>query len=110
MVVYIIILQPRVVKINTIVGCKIQFITRVSYMRIDRLREIREDKDLTQTEIAKLLKISQQQYNKYELGINSIPIEKLDILANFYNTSIDYLVSRTDIRKSYPVNEITFNK
>lgn len=79
-------------------------------MRIERLREIREDKNLTQSQIAKLLKISQQHYNKYELGINSIPIEKLDILANYYNTSIDYLICRTNIRKPYPIYEVALNK
>lgn len=70
-------------------------------MNINRLREIREDHDFSQTDIAKILKTSQQQYSKYELGIRSIPIEKLDILASFYNTSIDYLVGRTDERKPY---------
>ena len=71
-------------------------------MNIIRIKELRNDKDLYQKNIAELLKITQQQYNKYELGINSIPIEKLDILANFYNTSIDYLVGRTDNREPYP--------
>ncbi len=71
-------------------------------MNIIRIKELRNDKDLYQKNIAELLKITQQQYNKYELGINSIPIEKLDILANFYNTSIDYLVGRTDKREPYP--------
>ena len=68
-------------------------------MNIQRLKEIREDKDLYQKDIAKILNITQQQYNKYELGINSIPIEKLDKLANFYNTSVDYLIGRTNNRK-----------
>ena len=58
-------------------------------MNIIRIKELRNDKDLYQKNIA-------------ELGINSIPIEKLDILANFYNTSIDYLVGRTDKREPYP--------
>lgn len=71
-------------------------------MNILRLKEIREDRELYQKDIAKLLKITQQQYNKYELGINAIPIEKLDILATFYNTSVDYLIGRTDERKPYP--------
>ena len=74
-------------------------------MNINRLREIREDKDLTQKELASILKISQQQYNKYELGINSIPIEKLNILANYYGTSIDYLINRTNEKKPYPKKE-----
>ena len=71
-------------------------------MYINRIKEIREDKSLTQSDIAKVLNTTQQQYSKYELGIQIIPLEKINILANFYNTSIDYLVGRTDIRKPYP--------
>ena len=70
-------------------------------MNISKIREIREDKDLSQSDIAKLLKTTQQQYSKYELGIRSIPLEKLDILSDYYDTSIDYLVGRTDVRKTY---------
>ncbi len=70
-------------------------------MKIDRLKELREDKDLYQKDVASLLKITQQQYNKYELGINSIPIEKISVLADYYNTSVDYLIGRTDVRKPY---------
>ena len=70
-------------------------------MNISRIKDLREDKGLYQKDIAEILKVSQQQYNKYELGINSIPIEKLDILADYYKTSIDYLVGRTDTRKPY---------
>jgi len=71
-------------------------------MNVERLKEIREDKDLTQKEVANVIHVTQQQYNKYELGINSIPIEKLSRLANYYNTSTDYLLYRTDERKPYP--------
>ena len=71
-------------------------------MYINRLQEIREDKSLTQSDIANVLNTTQQEYSKYELGIQIIPLEKINILANFYNTSIDYLVGRTDIRKPYP--------
>lgn len=49
-----------------------------------------------------LLGISEQEYNKYELEINSISLKKLDILAKLYNTSMDYLVNRVDKRKPYP--------
>ncbi len=73
-------------------------------MNIQRLKEIREDKDLKQIDIAKVLKTSQKQVSLYENGIRVIPIEKLDILANYYNTSIDYLVGRTNERKPYPKN------
>ncbi len=71
-------------------------------MDMTRLKEIREDKDIKQIEIANYLNITQAQYCRYETGVNIISIEKLDKLANFYNTSIDYLLYRTDERKPYP--------
>ncbi len=70
-------------------------------MSIERLREIREDKDLKQKDIAAILKITQQMYSEYELGIRIIPLEKLCILAEYYNTSLDYLVGLTNERKPY---------
>ena len=71
-------------------------------MDINRLREIREDKDLKQKDVANALGIKQQQYSEYEIGSVLISIEKLSKLADYYNTSIDYLVGRTDERKPYP--------
>ena len=71
-------------------------------MNIERLKEIREDRDLKQIDIAKHLKITQAQYCRYEMGVNVIPLEKIDKLAEFYNTSVDYLIGRTDYRKPYP--------
>lgn len=68
-------------------------------MNIERLKEIREDKDLLQKDVAKYLRITQVQYSRYETGLRLIPIDKL---AAFYNTSIDYLLSLTDERKAYP--------
>lgn len=73
-------------------------------MNIERLKEIREDKDLLQKDIAKILNIPQQNYSRYELGIVAMPIEKYAKLALFYNTSIDYLVGITNERKPYPSN------
>ena len=70
-------------------------------MNINRLKEIREDRDLKQDEVAKALGIKQQQYSEYERGIVLISIEKLNKLADFDDTSIDYLVGRTDERKPY---------
>lgn len=67
-----------------------------------RLKEIREDRDIKQIEIASYLNITQAQYCRYETGVNTISIEKLDKLANFYNTSTDYILYRTDERKAYP--------
>ena len=71
-------------------------------MYYNRIKEIREDKGYTQTDIAKILHTSQQQYSKYELGIQIIPLEKIVILAKLYQTSVDYLIGLTDVRKPYP--------
>ena len=71
-------------------------------MNINRLKEIREDRDYKQIDIAKILKVTQAQCCRYEMGTNSIPVEKLVILAKFYNTSVDYLLGLTDERKPYP--------
>ena len=79
-------------------------------MNVNRLKEIREDKDLFQKDIATILNITQQQYNKYELGINIMSGEKYAKLANYYNVSVDYLMGRTDIRKPYPRNLINNRK
>lgn len=61
-----------------------------------RIRDLREDKDLNQTEIANFLGMSQTGYSKYETGENDIPTEILIKLADFYNVSVDYLLNRTD--------------
>ena len=68
---------------------------------MNRLRELREDKDLLQKDIADLLNIDQSNYSRYELEKINIPIETLHKLADFYHTSIDYILYRTDIRKPY---------
>ena len=67
-----------------------------------RIKSLREDRDLTQTEISKYLNISQVAYSYYELGRRSIPLDLLSKLADFYNTSIDYLTYRTDNFVPYP--------
>ncbi len=67
-----------------------------------RIKSLREDKDLTQTDMSKYLNISQVAYSYYELGKRSIPLELLSKLADFYNTSIDYLIYRTDNSSPYP--------
>ena len=66
---------------------------------INRMRGLREDCDLTQKEIAKVLNCSQTCYSKYELGQREIPIRLLCILADFYGVSTDYLLGRTMDRK-----------
>lgn len=67
-----------------------------------RIRNLREDKDLSQTKIAKILDMSQTGYSKYETGENDIPTEILIKLAHFHNTSIDYILGITDHKEPYP--------
>lgn len=61
-----------------------------------RIRDLREDRDLTQKEIAAFLGMSQTGYSKYETGENDIPTAILIKLADFYKTTTDYLLGRTD--------------
>ena len=63
------------------------------------LRDLREDKDLKQSEIAELIGTTQQQYSKYETGESELPLRALAILADFYKVSTDYLMGRTDCRE-----------
>lgn len=70
-------------------------------MNIGRIKEIRKDRGYSQKDIAKVLHTTQQQYSRYELGIQILPVEKLIILADFYKTSTDYLLGRTDEREPY---------
>ena len=70
-------------------------------MKFVRIRNLREDKDLYQKDVAKMLGISQQYYSEYESGNRAIPIFHLIKLAEFYNVSIDYIVGLTDNIKPY---------
>lgn len=65
-------------------------------MKLERMRELREEKGLTQTELANYLEVTQKTYSHYENDERSIPLEKLILLADFYQTTLDYLVSRSD--------------
>ena len=67
-----------------------------------RIRDMREDKDLTQKQMAAYLGMSQTGYSKYETGENDIPTSILIKLANFHNTSIDYLLDQTSEKRRYP--------
>ena len=67
-----------------------------------RIRDMREDADLFQKDLAKYLQCTQVCYSQYELGKRDIPTQTLIKLADFYNTSTDYLLGRTDTREPYP--------
>lgn len=66
-----------------------------------RIRDLREDHDLNQTQLAKILGMSQTGYSKYETGENDIPTQILIKLSKFYGTSIDYLLGQTDDPKKH---------
>ena len=69
-----------------------------------RIRNLREDKDLTQTDIAVILNITQRAYSRCENGERSIPIEVLCTLADYYGTSVDYLIGRTNVKSYGAIN------
>ncbi|MBQ8497522.1 MAG: helix-turn-helix transcriptional regulator [Clostridia bacterium] len=67
-----------------------------------RLRDLREDSDLTQSALANYLHIRQNTYSQYENGQRQIPIDLLIALADYYGTSLDYIVGLTDRKTPYP--------
>ena len=67
-----------------------------------RIRDLREDKELTQKQVGELLNMSQTGYNQYEIGKNDIPTKILIKLATFYGTSVDYLLGLTNEVNPYP--------
>lgn len=67
-----------------------------------RLRELREDQDLTQQAVADYLHIRQNTYSQYETGQRQLPLELLAALAVYYHTSTDYILELTDQREPYP--------
>ena len=66
-----------------------------------RLRDLREDRDLTQSKVAKIIGCSQTTYSRYENGIIDVPTDILNKLADIYEVSVDFIMDRTDIRKPY---------
>ena len=67
-----------------------------------RIRELREDLDLKQKQVAEDLICDQSLYSKYERGERPLPLELADRLADYFDTSVDYLLGRTDEKKPYP--------
>lgn len=75
-------------------------------MFVKRLRDLREDSDLRQKDVADALNIPAHTYGNYELGIRNVPMEILVDLARFYDTSVDYLIGLTDEKRPYPRKKI----
>ena len=70
-------------------------------MYANRLRDLREDKDLKQKDLAKILQIHQTTYSDYELNRLNVPVSALHTLADFYEVSVDYLLGRTNVKTPY---------
>lgn len=86
-------------KLNSAIRSDLYFAkynNEVIFMRYPRIQDMRVDADLSQKQLGEILHISQRSYSHYETGTRNIPIDLLIRLANYYNTSIDYLVGRTD--------------
>ena len=75
-------------------------------MEYIRIRDIREDNDLTQKDIAKLLNVAQRTYSGYENGTRNIPVQLIVKLAIYYEVSTDYLLNLTDDPQPYPKKRI----
>jgi len=69
---------------------------------LEHLRGLREDSDLNQADMAKVLNVHQTTYSDYELGRLNIPLDSLRRLAEYFNTSVDYILDMTDVREAYP--------
>ena len=76
----------------------------IVYMKYERIRELREDKDYTQIFVGNSINVPQRTYSYYENGERCIPPEVLSKIADFHNTSVDYLLGRTDEKNPYPQN------
>lgn len=74
-------------------------------MYFKRLEDLRTDHDLTQKQIAEILKCHREVYRRYEKGLRSIPVDYLITMANYYGTSTDYLLELTDEKTPYPRKE-----
>ena len=80
---------------------------RVIYMRTEilkyqRIRDLREDNNLSQKDIAEYLNIKQNTYSRYETNDRNIPLEIISQLADYYYTSVDYIINRTNVKTPYP--------
>ena len=69
-----------------------------------RIRDLREDRDMKQKEVAAYLMCDQSLYSKYERGDRQLPLELAVKLADYYGVSVDYLLFRTNVKKPYPKN------
>ena len=81
--------------------CILKWVMKMIHLRI---RDLREDRDLTQKELAEFLHCDQSLYSNYEREERPLPLEFADKLADYYGVSVDYLIGRTSVKKPYPKN------
>lgn len=74
----------------------------VMKMKYERIKHLREDHDISQQELANYLGLTRSAYSNYENSIREIPVEVLSGIADFFKTSVDYLIGRTDEKRPYP--------
>lgn len=79
---------------------------KMKKMRYPRIKDLREDTDMNQTQFAKIIGMSQTGYSKYETGENDVPTCILIEMADYYGTSVDYILGITDVKKPYPRSKI----
>ena len=77
-------------------------LSRGDFLYLKRLKDLRTDHDLTQENMADILKCHREVYRRYESGIRTLPIDYLVTIAKYYNTSTDYLLELTDVKTPYP--------
>lgn len=75
-------------------------------MFYQRLRDLREDKEINQKQVSEILKLAEKTYQRYERGENDIPLEKALVLAEFYEVSLDYIAGRTNDKKGLTKDRI----
>ncbi len=75
---------------------------RNEILQYRRLRDLREDHNLSQQKLAEFLGVSQNTYSRYETSARGIPLDLISKLADYYKTSVDYLLGRTDVSTPYP--------
>lgn len=71
-------------------------------MKFQKLQDLREDSDLTQRQLSEILHLSSRAYGHYETGARDVPVEVMIRVADYYNTSLDYLLDRTKDKEKYP--------
>ena len=75
---------------------------RYEILKFQHIRDLREYNELSQKEMAKYLNVRQSTYSRYETSDINVPLDIVEKLADYYNTSVDYLIGRTDERRPYP--------